>query len=230
MKLILSLIIGVFFICASTTETGVTSEAALQKLKDGNKRFVDNTRTYTNLNSERIIETTSNGQFPYATVITCSDSRVPVEHIFDVGIGDVFVIRVAGNVVNTDEAGSIEYGVEHLHTPILVVLGHTHCGAVTAVVKNADVQGNIPKLIENINPAVDKAKEKFGTGFTEALLEASIENNVYQSIEDLFHKSEITKHLVSKGELKVIGAIYELETGKVKWMGEHPKQQELIIH
>ncbi len=200
----------------------------LEKLKNGNQRFVEEKYEHPNLGKERRGLTAEKGQHPYATVLACSDSRVPVEFIFDAGIGDVFVIRVAGNVVNTDEAGSIEYGVEHLHTPVLVVLGHTHCGAVTAVTKNAEVHGNIPPLVENITPAVSKAKEKHGDEFTPELLSSAIENNVWQSIEDLYSISEITKKLVKGGKLKVVGAIYQIEDGTIQWLGEHPGQDKLL--
>lgn len=201
---------------------------ALQKLKTGNERFVQHNRTYTNLSAERLTETAEKGQYPFATVITCSDSRVPVEHVFDVGIGDVFVIRVAGNVVNTDEAGSIEYGVDHLHTPVLVVLGHSSCGAVTAVVKDAEVHGNIPELVSNIIPAAEKAKHDHGSEFSEELLRAAISNNVFQSIEDLLKASHISAELVKAGKLKIIGAIYHLDNGQVEWLGEHPNQSALL--
>lgn len=212
----------------TNAQSEINSEQALNLLKDGNKRFASNTRKYEHLDADRIKEAASKGQFPFATIITCSDSRVPVEHVFDVGIGDVFVIRVAGNVINTDEAGSIEYGVEHLHTPVFVVLGHSSCGAVTAVVKDAHVHGNIPELIANISPAVENAKEVHGTAFSDELLETSIENNVWQSVEDLLSISEITKELVKDKKLLIIGAVYHLDTGKVEWLGEHPKQEELL--
>lgn len=204
-----------------------TADEVLTKLKAGNERFVNDQRTYPNLNQDRRTETAENGQHPYVTIITCSDSRVPVENIFDAGIGDIFVIRVAGNVINNNEAGSVEYGVEHLHTPVFIVLGHTHCGAVTATATEAEVHGNIPHLLHSIEPAVAKAKEELGEN-TEDLVPLSIKNNVWQSIEDLFHKSHISAELVKEGKLKVVGAIYHIEDGKVEWLGEHPHQAELI--
>lgn len=212
----------------ASAQTKINAEEALTQLKKGNERFVNNERKFEHLSKDRLIETSEKGQHPFATLITCSDSRVPVEHIFDAGIGDVFVIRVAGNVVDTDEAGSIEYGVEHLHTPIFVVLGHTNCGAVTAVVKDAEVHGNIPKLVDNIIPAVDKAEEAHGHDFSEQLLSTAIVNNVWQSVEDLLSTSHISKELVSSGKLIIVGAIYHMDTGEVEWLGEHPQQKELL--
>lgn len=225
-------IVTIAFFTASSViaQTSLNADEALNALKEGNKRFVEGNRTYTNLDDKRLEETSQKGQHPFATIIACSDSRVPVEHLFDVGIGDVFVIRVAGNVVDTDEAGSIEYGVDHLHTPLFVVLGHSHCGAVTAVAQDAEVHGNIPKLVDNIVPAVEKAKESHGHEFSDELLEEAIKNNVWQSIEDLLKVSHISAELVKEGKLKIVGAIYHLENGQMEWLGEHPHQAELLSH
>ena len=234
MKKNVSAIVMLLFLVALTgkaysqTSDSKTSDEALQILKDGNKRYVDNNRNYPNLDKSRMEDTNNNGQHPFATIIGCSDSRVPIEHLFDVGIGDVFVIRVAGNVVDIDEAGSIEYGVEHLHTPLFVVLGHSSCGAVTAVAKGAEVHGNIPKLVDNIAPAVEEAKKKHGDEFSEELLETAIENNVWQSIEDLLTISDISRELVKSGKLKIVGAVYHLDDGHVEWLGEHPNLKELL--
>ncbi|MEI6128068.1 MAG: carbonic anhydrase, partial [Pseudomonadota bacterium] len=147
---------------------------------------------------------------------------------FDQGIGDVFVIRVAGNVADTDEIGTIEYGVGHLKTPLLIVLGHSKCGAVTAVATGAEVHGSIPKLVDNIIPAVKKAKEKAPDAKGDMLVKEAITMNVWQAIEDTFKGSEEVRHLVNSGNLKVVGALYDIETGKVTWMGSHPRQVDLV--
>ena len=110
-------------------------DQALQKLKSGNDRLVAGRRLFPNQGAPRLKDTAAQGQHPYVTILSCSDSRVPLEHMFDAGFGDLFVVRVAGNVADDDEIGTIEYGVGHLHTPLLLVLGHTKCGAVTAVAK-----------------------------------------------------------------------------------------------
>ena len=221
-------IVFLLFVGLTSLTNILKPEQALLKLKEGNLRFVNGERAFPNQNDIALKTTNEKGQFPFATIISCSDSRVPVEHIFDAGFGDIFVIRVAGNVVNVDEAGSIEYGVEHLHTPVLVVLGHTSCGAVTAVCRGDEVHGNIPKLVENIVPAVNKAKETHGHEFRPDLVEHSIVNNVWQSIEDLMKISPITAELVQNGKLIVVGAIYHLDTGIVDWLGEHPEMAKLI--
>jgi len=131
-------------------------DQAISILQNGNARYVRGDRKFAHLDRRRVAET-AQAQEPFATVLACSDSRVPVEHVFDAGIGDLFVVRVAGNVCSNHEIASIEYGVEHLKTPLVVVLGHTHCGAVTAVVENADVRGKFPHLAEHIIPAYEEA-------------------------------------------------------------------------
>lgn len=139
----------------------------LELLKSGNQRFVNGTSNHPHTNSGRIEQAgrENQGDHAYATVITCSDSRVPVERIFDAGVMDIFVIRVAGNVCDVDEVGSIEYGIAHVNTPVFVVLGHTQCGAVTAVTHAINGTGhvlerNIPPLVDNIQPAVMRAMEQ----------------------------------------------------------------------
>jgi carbonic anhydrase len=207
---------------------GMSPDEALQMLKDGNSRYVGGAPKHPNSGQERRDLTVSKGQHPFATVLSCSDSRVPVEVLFDAGIGDVFVIRVAGNVADVDEIGSIEYGVDHLGTPVLVVLGHTKCGAVTAVAQNAHVHGSIPQLVDNIAPAVEKAKAKQADLTGDALIEAAIKENVWQSVEDLLKSSEATRNKVKSGSLKIVGAIYDLSSGKIDWLGSHPEQDKLV--
>ncbi len=180
------------------------------------------------MDSGRREHTSKHGQNPFASVLSCSDSRVPVEHVFDAGIGDLFVIRVAGNVSDNDEIASIEYGVEHLGTALLVVLGHSSCGAVTAVTRGDKVHGSLKQLLDNITPAVIKAKKKLGEKFSEDLVAESIKLNVWQSIESLYRGSPSIVKFVRDKKLKVIGGLYHIHTGAVEWMGEHPSQAELL--
>ncbi|MBF0414203.1 MAG: carbonic anhydrase [Magnetococcales bacterium] len=194
----------------------ISADQALQMLKDGNKRFVDGKAQHPNLTPERIADTFANGQHPFATIISCSDSRVPVEYVFDRGIGDLFVIRVAGNVIHTDETGTAEYGAGHLLTPLILVLGHTKCGAVTAVVKGDKVGGSIPKLVDRIVPAAEKSKAKGLVG-DELVLDA-IRENVRQSIADLTASSEELQHLSKEGKIKIAGAVYRIDNGSVEWL------------
>lgn len=209
-------------------QEAVTADQALQRLKDGNARYVSDTRTYPNQKQEARTLNATKGQHPWATVLSCADSRVPVEHIFDAGIGDLFIIRVAGNVADTDETGTIEYGAEHLKSPLVVVLGHTKCGAVTAVCKGDHVTPNIAKLVDNVVPAVEKAKKEKGTTVNDDVINQAIKNNVFQAIEDMVKNSETMTELASKGEVKIVGAIYNIETGAIEWLGEHPNMKQLL--
>ncbi|HMK33809.1 MAG TPA: carbonic anhydrase [Desulfomonilaceae bacterium] len=229
--------IGILVVCsfvsASTVQAsgeapGVSADVALNQLKDGNARFIVGKPDHPRQNFDRRNETTQKGQKPFASVLACSDSRVPVEVIFDQGIGDIFVVRVAGNVANVDETGSIEYGTDHLGTPLLVVLGHTRCGAVTAVVQNDEVHGNIPALVKGIVPAVEQAKKSKPGLKGEELIDAAINANVWQAIEDIFKSSPTVAGRVKDGKLMVLGALYHIDTGKVSWMGSHPKQDQLL--
>ncbi|MBI1176702.1 carbonic anhydrase [bacterium] len=210
---------------AAPEEDSASPDQILRELKEGNLRFVSD-RMIHDLTSLARRSEIAEGQHPGVTILSCSDSRVPPEIIFDKGLGEIFSIRVAGNVADTDEIGSIEYGVGHLHTPILLVLGHTSCGAVTAVAQNAAVGGSIPKLIDNIVPAVLRAKDEAST--PAGIIDAAVRANVWVSIEDIFHRSDEVRQLAVSGKLRVIGAVYDLQTGIVSWMGAHPSQKALI--
>lgn len=203
----------------------MTSDEALKFLQEGNERFVGGKPERPNQAAERRLSV-AKGQAPFATIIGCSDSRVPVEEIFDRGIGDVFVVRVAGNVCGIDEVASAEYGAGHLHTPLIVILGHTSCGAVTAVATGAEVGGNIPKLVQEIVPAVERSRARGLTG--DALVADAVVENVWQSISSLFHRSGEIGELVRDGKVRVVGAVYDLADGKVKWLGPHPLQDSLL--
>ena len=212
--------------CSGESEKQKPSpDQALQMLKDGNQRFVSEKSEYPHLTKQRMIQAAmeDQGDHAYATILTCSDSRVPVEAIFDAGVMDIFVIRVAGNVCDTDEVGSIEYGLAHVRTPVMVVLGHTQCGAVTAVTRAINghdhaVEKNIPPLVDNIEPAVRQTIEKYPQAKGDEIIPLAIEENVWISIRDLFMKSAATRELVKAGKAKVVGAIYDVSDGKVYWL------------
>lgn len=213
---------------AASPGPGMTADEAQAELTAGNDRFVAGTAQHPHQDIYRRQDTATNGQHPFATIIGCSDSRVPIEILFDQGIGDVFIIRVAGNVIDTDEAGSIEYGVDHLNTPLFVVLGHKGCGACTAVVTDAEVHGNIPALVDNIIPAKETVISNHPELHGQELIDAVIVENVWTAIQDLIEVSPISAKRVQNKDLKVVGAIYDLGTGKVEWLGEHPNQAQLL--
>lgn len=180
---------------------------ALQYLREGNKRFVTNKLhdVHPTRNLERVKET-AGGQKPFAAVLSCADSRVPVEIIFDQGFGDVFVTRVAGNIVTNEIIGSLEFGTAVLGSKVLMVLGHSACGAVAATVSGSAVPGVISSLYYSIAPAVQKTKG--------ANLDATIAENVRVQIEQL-KVSPVLSGLVNEGKLKIVGGVYDLASGKV---------------
>lgn len=197
---------------------GVSPEQAVARLRQGNERFTADRCVHPDMGRKRLTETATLGQHPFATIVTCSDSRVAPELIFDEGIGDLFVIRVAGNVCGTDEIASIEYGVEHLGTPVLVILGHTHCGAVEATTAGGEPHGNIPALLEKIQPALAEVKHAHPQLQGEKLNEAVVEANIWHTVDGLFRQSPLTRHLVESGKLKVLAAKYDIATGSVQWL------------
>jgi carbonic anhydrase len=220
--------IAVVSLYASVTGPGISADEALKKLKDGNLRFAGGVSRHAGTDKARRTETFK-GQKPYVTVLGCSDSRHSIELIFDAGIGEIFVIRVAGNVADTDEIGSIEYGVDHLQTPVLLVMGHTKCGAVTAVATGDEVHGHIPPLVDNIVKPVDAARKKLGKDASkEDIVNEAIKENIYQSISDILTRSELVAKRVKSGDVKVVAALYHLDSGKIDWLPPHPDQDSLV--
>jgi len=213
---------------SATGSPKVDPELGLKWLKDGNIRYTSGKLIHPHANADRRKETSANGQQPYATILSCSDSRVPLEVVFDEGIGDLFVIRVAGNVCGDDQIASAEYGVEHLGTPVLVVLGHTKCGAVTAVATAAKVHGHLPKLASKIQPAVDKARSLHPDLHGTDLVPPAIEQNVWLGIETLLKSSAILRECVESGKTQIVGAVYDIEAGTIRWLGSHPDQEKLL--
>lgn len=207
-----------------------TPDQALTLLKAGNDRYVKGMVLHPRQDQMRRSETVKGGQHPFATVVGCSDSRQPLEILFDQGVGDLFVVRVAGNLAGEDELGSIEYGTEHLGTPVLLILGHTNCGAVTATAQGAEAHGSIPALIKQIVPAVDKVRASDPAATGDVLVSKAIRANVILTMANILQKSELVRHLVTQGKLKVVGGIYDLKTGAIDWMGELPDQAKLIGH
>jgi carbonic anhydrase len=185
-------------------------EDALQKLSDGNRRFADSLVTHPNQSAERRAELTK-GQNPFAVIVGCSDSRIPPEIIFDQGLGDLFVVRVAGNIVDDLAIGSVEYALDHLGTRLVMVLGHGKCGAVTAATKGGEAGGHIGSIVAAITPAVEKARLQPGD-----LVENAIRMNVAFVVRQVKEAKPIISGLVETGEVMVVGAYYNIETGKVE--------------
>ena len=193
------------------TDEKVTADSALAELKAGNEHHISHRYVHPHETAERQRQLTS-GQNPHAEILSCSDSRVPPEIIFDQGLGDLFVVRVAGNVATDVELGSLEYGAEHLHVPLLVVLGHQRCGAVTAAVEGGNAMGHINALIKLLSPAVEKSRTMSGD-----LVENSVKTNVEMVVKQL-NADPILGELVHKGKLRIVGSVYSLESGAVTWL------------
>lgn len=195
---------------------GIGPDQALQKLLDGNRRFVENRMTLPKSSDAPAREKLVKGQSPYAIVLSCSDSRVPPEVVFDQGLGDIFVVRVAGNVPDPIVLGSIEYGVEHLKAPLIVVLGHKRCGAVTAAVESEGTpEGNIGAIVREIAPAVAQARKEATGKDKAALVETAVVDNVKRVAASLTHQSAVLHECAKEGKVKIVPAEYDLDTGKV---------------
>ena len=186
-------------------------EEAMDLLLNGNLRFSSNRVIHPAQKHSRLKELVK-GQNPFATILTCSDSRVVPEFIFDRGIGDLFVIRNAGNIVDDHVLGNIEYAIESLHTPVVLVLGHTNCGAVTAAVNGSMCKGYWDKVLKKIEPVVDKKAS------SKNALNNSILNNVNYCVDKIKRSKPVISKLVKDKKVRIIGAIYDLKTGKVEFL------------
>ncbi len=226
-RILLAVLLGVAFRSALLAATSLTAEQALKSLQDGNARYAAAKPIHPDQSAERRTDLAAS-QNPFAAVLSCADSRVPTEVVFDQGLGDLFTVRVAGNTAGVVELGSLEYGVEHLGTPLLLVLGHSKCGAVSAVVQGAKVHGNIPEAIAPIGLAVEKARAAHPGAGQDQIVAESVRLNVWQTIDTLFAQSPIVRERVKAGKLKVVGAVYDLETGTVNWLGEPVNLTDLL--
>ena len=194
-----------------------TADEALTRLKEGNARFVSGLARFPTVHKEILAEL-AKGQRPYATILGCSDSRVPPELVFDAAFGELFIIRVAGNVLGESINGTLQYASTHLHTPLFVVLGHEGCGAVEAALDEkfhgANHRSRIALLLENIVPALDNLDPTLPPA---ELLSAAVEANVRRTIRELLESPE-GKARMAEGGVKLIGAVYDLVTGRVRFL------------
>ena len=195
----------------------LTPDTVLQMLKDGNNNYVNDHLTG-RLQSAQV-RAASTGQYPEAIILSCIDSRVPVEDIFDKGIGDVFVARVAGNIVNEDILGSMEYACKVAGAKLVVVMGHTECGAVKGAIDNEKL-GNLTALLSKIRPAIDSSKSFSGEKTLENkdYVNAVCKKNVQLTIKNIRQQSQILRDMEKNGDIKIVGAIYDVSTGKVTFM------------
>lgn len=198
------------------TQDELTPEHALDILKEGNERFVNNIKAHRNLLEQ--VNDTSSGQFPFAAILSCIDSRTSAELIFDQGLGDIFSIRIAGNILNEDILGSMEFACKVAGSKLIVVLGHTKCGAIEGACNNI-VMGNITNLLNKIKPAIELEKEttENRTGNNLKFVQNVTANNVFITVQKIREQSSILHEMEAAGEIKIIGGLYDLDTGQVEF-------------
>lgn len=199
----------------------LTPYQGYELLVEGNKRFVNNLKT--DHDHLEMINETREGQYPFAVILSCMDSRTSTELIFDQGLGDLFSIRVAGNIVNNDILASIEYAVKYVGTKVLMVLGHTECGAINSA-KAGVTDGHITDLLKRIQPSISKAllKDESSHLFHDNVAYANVEN----SLEEILTRSEIVKGMFAKGEIGIVGGVYDIKTGQVDFFKNLTKRKK----
>ncbi len=201
------------------TQAALTPNSALELLKEGNQRFVEKKMTERDLLEQ--VKQTSTGQYPFATILSCLDSRVSAELVFDQGVGDIFSGRVAGNIVNEDILGSMEFACKLAGTKLIVVLGHTSCGAVKGACDNAQM-GNLTALLSKIMPAVDAIAEPQDPAQRNSknidFVNAVADKNVRLTIDNIRTQSPVLKEMEDNGEIAIVGAMYDINDGKVHFM------------
>ena len=213
-------------LCSAVTaaeERVPSADAVLRELKAGNAHHVTKRYQHPHQTAARQRELAST-QAPHATILSCADSRVAPEIIFDQGLGDLFDVRVAGNVAADAELASIEYAASHLHTPLLVVMGHQKCGAVTAAAESGEADGHLPALLALIRPAIARANGQPGD-----LIENAVRINVENVVRQIRGSTEVLGPLVNRGALTVVGAVYSLDTGKVAWLPDVPSNAAAFV-
>lgn len=198
------------------SQATMTPAKALQFLKEGNLRFQNNLKANRNLLEQ--VNDTSEGQFPFATILSCIDSRVSAELVFDQGLGDIFSVRIAGNFVNEDILGSMEYACKVAGSKLIVVLGHTRCGAIKGACDQVEM-GNLSKLIEKISPAVNAVTKPEDKNLRNSknieFVDSVSKKNVELTIDRIHEESPILSEMEKKGEIQIIGAMYDVNTGAV---------------
>lgn len=200
-------------------QSEITPKKALELLQEGNERFVNNLKLHRDLLEQ--VNATSEGQWPFATILSCIDSRTSAELIFDQGLGDVFSIRIAGNVVNTDILGSMEFACKVAGSKLIVVLGHTKCGAVKGACDHVEM-GNLTELLSKLQPAVyeeQQTKEERSSKNAE-FVENVAEINVKRTVKSILQRSHILAEMIESGEIGIIGGMYNIETGNVEFYGD----------
>ena len=208
------------------TQATTTPEMALDFLKEGNRRFVSNLKYNRDLLQQ--VNETKEGQWPFAVILSCIDSRTSAELVFDQGLGDVFSVRIAGNVVNDDIVGSMEFACKVAGSKLIVVLGHSKCGAIKGACSHVEL-GHLTGLLNKVKPAIEKVEEESGQQATGAVfVEAVAHANTLISLEEILERSPILREMYENGEIGLAAAYYQVETGEVKFIKEKVKAGELV--
>lgn len=200
------------------TQHHLTPRQALKILLDGNHRFINNLRANRNLLQQ--VNETSSDQFPFAIILSCIDSRTSAELVFDQGLGDIFSVRIAGNVLNPDILGSMEFACQVAGSKLIMVLGHSKCGAVKGACSHVEM-GHLTALLEKIQPSVDRVQERTGGSLPyDQLVEEVALDNVLHHVRDIEERSSILRHLRKDGKIGIVGAMYCVETGEIRVVEE----------
>lgn len=197
-------------------QSAITPRKALEILKEGNNRFINNLKAHRNLLEQ--VNETRDGQWPFATILSCIDSRTSAELIFDQGLGDVFSVRIAGNIVNTDILGSMEFACKVAGSKLIVVLGHTKCGAIKGACDHVEM-GNLTELLSKIQPAVyqEKTTTENRNSSNAVFVENVAEINVKRNVKNIIERSFVLEKMIENGEIGIVGAIHDIETGTVSF-------------
>ena len=197
----------------------MTPAKAINFLKEGNQRFLNNLKMNRNLLNQ--VNETKDGQFPFAIILSCMDSRTSSELIFDQGIGDIFSLRVAGNVLNDDIIGSMEYACQHVGTKLILILGHSKCGAATGAC-NGGATGKLGAVLKKLNSSINEVKEELSnvTQTSEEFIEAVTQHNVVHTMDAVLEQSEVLKALFNNGKIGIAGAYYNVDNGEVTFLKE----------
>lgn len=197
-------------------QSSITPRKALDLLKEGNNRFINNLKAHRNLLEQ--VNDTRDGQWPFATILSCIDSRTSAELIFDQGLGDIFSVRIAGNIVNTDILGSMEFACKVAGSKLIVVLGHTKCGAIKGACDHVEM-GNLTELLSKIQPAVyqEKTTLENRNASNSTFVENVAEINVKRNVKNIIERSFVLEQLIESGQIGIVGAIHNIDTGKVNF-------------
>ena len=209
--------------------TGVlTPDEVIERLRQGNQRWASDESRHPHLSTARRVATAVHGQDPIACVLTCSDSRVAPEQLMDVGVGDLFTIRVAGNVVSQGVRASAEYAALRLRTPLFLVLGHSHCGAVSAAMESGPLPSGLDPVLDEVRPSVQAVRRDMPDADADAVARAVAEHNARRAVDEMLRTCPAVRELAEAGRTRVMAAVYHLASGLIDWLGQSRLQSGTV--